>query len=719
MMLIGIDTETHAITPGELAPPIVCLTAAAAGAYPWALPPPGEDVVVESDARGWWAIYTGEAIADAWAWFEQEALAKRALLIFQNAAFDLAVLAQHVGIRVYDLLDNDCIADTMIREMLLAIAEARFEWDRRSGETKRAEYNLAALVRTYFGVDISETKNDPDAWRLRYKELDGVPATKWPMAAISYALDDARWALSVYIAQAKPQYGGANAVLVDENGVVTDEYNQMRNAWGLHCTGAWGVVSDPDATAEWAHFVRQKAAEATEVASMAGILRPLEHWRQKNGGCRVCKQPGPFLDFRDANGVSKCPACGSPGKRSKNMAVFRARVTAAYEKLGKEPPLTDGGKTGNKQVSTDRDCLEQSGDDLLEQYAALGTYMTYLQTFVPILERGSRKVMNPRWNILVETGRISCAEPNLTNPPRAGGFRACFVPRPGWYYCSVDYDMAELKAMGQIQLEWFGHSALADALNAGLDPHLVLGADILAMKWGRPVTYAEIKAVPKDKNHPNYEAVHGAQGARQLAKIGNFGFMGGLGAESFMDYARTGYGVRLTKEDATMIRQAWLNRWVEMAQYFAVISAATEAIGEFTVLHLVSQRQRGGCGYTQGCNSYFQGLIADTAKRALYEVWKAAHDPKSPCYGIRPVLFVHDEIISEIPGEALGWSPERTSAAADEQARIMKDVQKRYMPDMAPGASPALMDRWHKGVDSVRDANGILQVWQPPVKKAA
>ena len=44
-LLIGLDTETHLITPGNLAPKVVCLTAAGGGAYPTGLPATGSDCV--------------------------------------------------------------------------------------------------------------------------------------------------------------------------------------------------------------------------------------------------------------------------------------------------------------------------------------------------------------------------------------------------------------------------------------------------------------------------------------------------------------------------------------------------------------------------------------------------------------------------------------------------------------------------------------------------
>jgi hypothetical protein len=58
--------------------------------------------------------------------------------------------------------------------------------------------NLAALVEHYYHVDISEAKTDPNAWRLRYSELDGVPRSNWPIEAVNYAIMDSVWAYRIY-----------------------------------------------------------------------------------------------------------------------------------------------------------------------------------------------------------------------------------------------------------------------------------------------------------------------------------------------------------------------------------------------------------------------------------------------------------------------------------------------------------------------------------------
>jgi len=67
-------------------------------------------------------------------------------------------------------------------------------------------------------------------------------------------------------------------------------------------------------------------------------------------------------------------------------------------------------------------------------------------------------------------------------------------------------------------------------------------------------------------------------------------------------------------------------------------------------------------------------------------------------------MFVHDELIVECPEET---APE----AADEVSRLMIEAMEEYTPDVPIEAEPALMRRWSKNAESIRDANGRLEVW--------
>jgi hypothetical protein len=146
-----------------------------------------------------------------------------------------------------------------------------------------------------------------------------------------------------------------------------------------------------------------------------------------------------------------------------------------------------------------------------------------------------------------------------------------------------------------------------------------------------------------------------------------------------------------------------------MKLYFRWMSDLVEAgNGKTDIQAFMSGRWRGKCFYTQACNNMFQALTADAAKAALFEVSRLCYHVKSsPLYGCRPLLFVHDEIITEAP---LAQAAE----AAAEMERVMVEVYSRYTPDVRITADAHLMNRWSKDAEAVHDERGKLVPWNPP-----
>lgn len=423
-----------------------------------------------------------------------------------------------------------------------------------------------------------------DSWRLHYRELDGIPVEEYPEEAKRYAIDDALATLRVYQSQRDHD----------------DEYNQTRAAWALHLMTLRGIAIDPEAVAELESQLTADVAVKREALAASGLIR-------KNG--------------------------------TKDTKAIRARVEAAY----KHPPKTPKGAT-----ATDRQTLNESGDDDLIALAALGAVDKLLKTYVPSLKRPAA---HPSYALLMETGRTSSSRPNIQNLPRNGGIRECYIPRPGHRLYSIDYSTLELAALAQVCRDLFGFSEMGDAINAGADLH--------------------------------QELADAAKIDRQTAKAGNFGFCGGMSAESFAKYA-IGYGVKV--EDPEAVRDAWFKRWPEMRSYFEWVNDQIGYHGEGTFTQLKSNRRRAGCGFTQGCNTMFQGLAADGAKRALFEV-------ASACYvgelaGVAyPVAFIHDEILLE------AIEP----SAADAVAAIMVTSMRELICDIKISAEPSQpMERWSK-----------------------
>lgn len=130
------------------------------------------------------------------------------------------------------------------------------------------------------------------------------------------------------------------------------------------------------------------------------------------------------------------------------------------------------------------------------------------------------------------TGRLSCADPNLQQVPRDPFVRSLITAPPGWVFVEADYSQVELRVAAMVANE----STLIQLFQTGQDPHRR--------------TAATIMGVPE-------EEVNKAQ--RKAAKAVNFGFLYGMGAAKFRDYAREKYQVELTENEAREYRQRFFD----------------------------------------------------------------------------------------------------------------------------------------------------------------
>ena len=497
-----------------------------------------------------------------------------------------------------------------------------------TGAFEKRKSSLDVLCKRYLGFDMVG-KSGEDIWRTKYSELDGVSLEEWPKAARDYAENDVNITEQVF-----KQLFGAR---------IENWADQCYAAWALHLISVYGMRINQGRADRWVASVEEDYEKAQAFSKQIGILRP-------NG--------------------------------TKNLAVLREIITEAYNG---SPPLTDKGS-----VKTDGETCKSSGDERLLKYAE-GRFCEKLKTtYAPILT-GSQ-IVRPRYNVLVKSGRTSCAKPNMQNPPREGKFREVFEPRPGYVYVLCDYDQIELVALAQIHLWLFKKSAIADAVNEGRDLHCEVAAKLKNIHYNAFQKQYEI----------GYEW---AKSLRQFSKIANYGFPGGLSSSVFRDYAK-GYGLDVSESDAADIRAAWLETWPEMRKYFDLIGKETQW-GGADVTQFVSGRIRGACTFTQYANTLFQGLVADAAKRALTAVSRACYvDTESPLFGSRPVAFLHDEIILE------SLEADAPQAAA-ELSRIMIEKMREYIPDVAVGASPYISRVWSKKAGPVYNDAGELTPWEP------
>jgi len=601
----------------------------------------------------------------------QRAIRAGDVLIAHHAPFDIAVLlksaaallpARDAGIlrdEVWTHLNNGLISCTRVRSLLISIGDGSIQ------DIRPVSHALDAVVMRLLGSDISGGKKGPDSWRLRYGELDGVPLDEYPAEAREYPLSDASVTMKVWREQAR--VGG---LPVEAHGLLRDEASQVRAAWCLYLMSMNGICADGEAVERLAKTVDQELARSEHIERAAGLLV--------------------------IGGTKNAP------RETRPKAPMQARVAAAYAKMGLDVPLTDKGA-----VSTSAETLEgvtEAADPVLYQLAQIGTvYGTVSKTFLPALRSAVTAPVHPRWSVLVASGRVSCANPNLTNQPRLEGVRECWIPQPGATFIEADYSFIELCTLAQVCIDFFGFSKLADSINAMLDPHLVTAAGLLRISYEE----ARSRLVNKDPV---------VKKARQTAKAINFGLPGGMGAASFAQYAMSS-GVDMGDspvELANTYKEVWLETYPEMRLYLkkAGVLAKGSRIEQVRSGRIRSASDGGR--YSAYANTFFQGLAADGMKRALWYVTMEMYTGRSPLWTqprlsplarSRMVAAIHDELLAESPTDK---APE----AAERLGVLMVAGMREYTPDVRIAAEPLIMNRWYKAAEPIR-VNGRLVPWEP------
>jgi len=232
-------------------------------------------------------------------------------------------------------------------------------------------------------------------------------------------------------------------------------------------------------------------------------------------------------------------------------------------------------------------------------------------------------------------------------------------------------------------------------LNAGHDPHLSVASEIIHMP------YEDCVALKKRED---------VNDARQLGKVANFGIPGGLGIRSLVLYAkRPPYNMDITEDEARALKANWMKAYPEMVEYFAMIDKYTRengTDGTAFIEHAFTRRIRGLVPYTVACNTSFQGLIGDAAKNAGYLISRECYKVKgSPLYGSRPVNFIHDQFLLEVP-EAHGHE------AVMRLAELMVEGALPFLPDVPPTVKQPMLARcWSKDAQQVW-SNGRLIPWE-------
>ena len=200
---------------------------------------------------------------------------------------------------------------------------------------------------------------------------------------------------------------------------------------------------------------------------------------------------------------------------------------------------------------------------------------------------------------------------------------------------------------------------------------------------------------------------------RGAAKPANFGLPVGMSAATLERSARNGYGVNFEELGTTSeeLRAAWYRRWPEAQDYFStsvrgMVTGWRSGRGEVTIEQPKSGRVRSRCRYAVAANTFFQGMAADGAKEALWQLALECYTvDDSPLYGSRPLAFIHDEILLES-------REEKVQEAARRLEEVMIEGMKKYITRVPVLVDVAISDRWTKNAESTRNPDGTLTIWR-------
>ena len=239
--------------------------------------------------------------------------------------------------------------------------------------------------------------------------------------------------------------------------------------------------------------------------------------------------------------------------------------------------------------------------------------------------------IHPNFNLTnVVSGRTSCTDPNLQQVPRNKDIRSLFTAPEGRLFFEADYSQLELR----IAAHYSNDPTMLRIYNEGGDIHTMTAS---LMTGGREPTKEE----------------------RSKAKAVNFGFLYGMSARKFVDYAYDSYGQTFTQSEADAYRDAFFARYSrllpwhkEQEELCEMLGGVSTLFGRFRKLpkiysenkyeHLEAARR--------AVNTPVQGTGSDILLAAAVEVHK-----KLSKYGLKICGTVHDSILGEFNAKDEEW----------------------------------------------------------------
>jgi DNA polymerase-1 len=293
-------------------------------------------------------------------------------------------------------------------------------------------------------------------------------------------------------------------------------------------------------------------------------------------------------------------------------------------------------KTPTGQPSTAEDVLEELAGSyalpriVLEYRALAKLKSTYTDKLPEQVNERTGRIHTNYAQAVAATGRLSSVDPNLQNIPvrRPEGrrIRQAFIAPPGHLLLAADYSQIELRIMAHLS----GDESLRAAFAADRDVHQATAAEVFGV---------ELAAVTPDQ--------------RRTAKVINFGLIYGMSPFGLARNLGIERGAAQAYVETYFQRYPGVKRFMDNTRAQARETGYVETVfGRRLYLPDIRSGNAQLRQYAErsAINAPMQGTAADIIKRAMITVDAWCRREHAPA---RLIMQVHDELVFEVPGEAL------------------------------------------------------------------
>ena len=292
-------------------------------------------------------------------------------------------------------------------------------------------------------------------------------------------------------------------------------------------------------------------------------------------------------------------------------------------------------------------------EELLDYKYYYGANTKFLNNWGDYAKHDGR--IHPDFNITnVVTGRTSCSNPNIQQVPRKKELRTLFTAPPGRVLIEADYSQIELR----VAADYANEPTMLRIYKEGGDIHTETAMSLTGL------TAEEVKGEPRSK-----------------AKAVNFGFLYGMSAKGFINYAFDSYDTVFTEPEAERYRQLFFAKYSRLLQWHKEMEIMCEMqggvanrFGRFRSLPDIysTDNYTRSKAVRRAINSPVQGTASDLLLLSAIEIDHKLRKPMD----LRIVGTVHDSILMDIPEDCV-------KNAVTEVKRIMSNPKALEVFDVS------------------------------------